>query len=62
MTRLIAIALLLAAVLTGCGLEGRTTNSKWVDLPDGKGRVACAGASDGGIDCDWDHAERTGSK
>lgn len=46
-------------LLTSCGIDGRAVGTKWIDLPDG-GRVICAGADDGGIDCDWDHAQRPG--
>lgn len=43
----------LAAVLTGCGIEGADNSGGWMEAPNG-GEVWCVGNSSGGLSCNWD--------
>lgn len=49
--RLAALAAL-TLIITGCGVQGQTVTGKWIDGPDGVGKVWCVGG-DSSLSCNW---------
>ena len=54
MKKIVLALAVLAAMLTGCGVEGAGNSGAWMPADDNGGKVWCVGNASSGVNCNWD--------